>query len=160
VPQLEEALSWDCAVRELKSFGRFWYREIRDFLNSKLTVQELSPLAHAAAGAALLRTDATTPLATTPAPSPAPSPVASREPSSLLALAPLPTPYRPMPVPSLLPRSLPTPKPPVPTPATSCTSSLVPSLAPRRFHPDRTAHARCPLPTPAPSRLPTPAPSL
>jgi hypothetical protein len=25
---------------ELKSFGRFWYQEIRDFLNSKRTVPE------------------------------------------------------------------------------------------------------------------------
>ena len=99
-----------------------------------LSNPRLSPLAHAAAGAALLRTDVTAPLAIPPVPSPAPSPVASREPISLLALAPLPTPCRPTPVPSLLPRSLPTPKPaPVPTPATSRTSSLVPfaDAAPR-----------------------------
>ena len=28
---------------ELKSFGRFWYQEIRDFLNSKRTVQGAVP---------------------------------------------------------------------------------------------------------------------
>jgi hypothetical protein len=29
----------DLKHHELKSFGRFWYREIRDFLNSKHTAQ-------------------------------------------------------------------------------------------------------------------------
>jgi len=28
---------------ELKSFGRFWYQEIRDFLNSKRTVERATP---------------------------------------------------------------------------------------------------------------------
>ena len=44
VSQLEEARSWDCCSKhhELKSFGRFWYQEIRDCLNSKRTVQGIS----------------------------------------------------------------------------------------------------------------------
>jgi hypothetical protein len=63
-------------------------------LTGSPTLDSLSPVAHAAADAALLRTDVTAPLATPPVPSPAPSPVASREPISLLALAPLPTPCR------------------------------------------------------------------
>jgi hypothetical protein len=29
---------FDLKHHELKSFGRFWYQEIRDFLNSKRTV--------------------------------------------------------------------------------------------------------------------------
>jgi hypothetical protein len=128
----------DCAMaRERSVFRRRQLSNIGVAKTNGLSNPRLSPLAHAAAGAALLRTDEIAPLATPPVPSPAPPPVASREPISLLALAPLPTPCRPTPVPSLLPRSLPTPKPaPVPTPATSRTPSLVPSLAPRRFHPD------------------------
>ena len=81
------------------SFSKIGVAKINGLSNPRL-----SPLAHAAAGAALLRTDEIAPLATPPVPSPAPPPVASREPISLLALAPLPTPCRPTPVPSLLPR--------------------------------------------------------
>ena len=44
-----EETIWCCTTRrgivdkkhdELKSFGRFWYQKIRDFLNSKHTVQK------------------------------------------------------------------------------------------------------------------------
>ena len=41
VAQLEEARSCASSIKkhnELKSCGRFWYQEIRDFLNSKHTV--------------------------------------------------------------------------------------------------------------------------
>jgi hypothetical protein len=53
-----EETIWCCTTRrgivdkkhdELKSFGRFWYQKIRDFLNSKHTVQGYSFQARSAA---------------------------------------------------------------------------------------------------------------
>jgi hypothetical protein len=42
LPGIGAPVRWaDKKHHELKSFGRFWYQEIRDFLNSKHTVQEI-----------------------------------------------------------------------------------------------------------------------